>query len=68
MPESLASSRVDARAFRVRSVVTTILLIMVSVMIVRDISRAPLGHSPAAFLRRHPAVPLEGLRGSEKSP
>lgn len=62
-PENLPEPA-DAPRSRVRNLVTTILLIMISVMIVRDI-----------LVRRWGAAPLptsdvtqQGLRGSAKSP
>ena len=63
MAESPAISN-DAARSRVRSVITTVLLIMISVMIVRDILVRRWGAAPP------PAsdVTQQGLRGPAKSP
>jgi hypothetical protein len=47
MPEDLITKR-DAARLRLRSTVTTILLIMLSVMIVRDIFARRWGSAPPA--------------------
>jgi hypothetical protein len=62
-PENLPEP-IDAPRSRVRGLVTTILLIMISVMIVRDILVRRWGAAPP------PAsdVTQQGLRGSAKSP
>jgi len=54
---------VDAPRSRVRSVITTILLIMITVMIVRDIFVRRWGGAPPRA-----SIPAEGLRGYLKSP
>jgi hypothetical protein len=57
----------DAARSRFRSIITTVLVIMISVMIVRDIFARRWGAAapPAAdVIRQSP----EGLRGSAKSP
>jgi len=53
MPESLPASR-DSAASRVRSMITTVLLIMITVMIVRDILVRRCGGSapPASDVTR----------------
>ena len=63
MPESLPAPPDGARS-RFRSVITTVLLIMISVMIVRDIfvRRWATGGPPASD------VTQQGLHGQAKSP
>jgi hypothetical protein len=61
-PENLPEP-IDAARSRVRSLVTTILLIMISVMIVRDILVRRWGAAPPAS-----DVTQQGLRASAKSP
>ena len=66
MPCRRAFPTGDGARSRVRSVITTVLLIMISVMIVRDILVRRWG-APRPGLRRDPAVP-RGVARTGKSP
>jgi hypothetical protein len=57
MATTPAASSGDAR-LRLRSLITTVLLILISIMIVRDILVRRWSGSPSSPARHHPAVPL----------
>ena len=67
MPETFPSQRRRASALP-RPVITTVLMILISVMIVRDILVRRWGGSapPASDVKR--PISREGLRASAKSP
>jgi hypothetical protein len=57
MPENLPASR-DAARPRIRSIVTTLLLVMIAIMIVRDIFVRRWGAAAPPGQRRDPAIPV----------